>query len=106
MRLLNRLVVSMASTSAGPNRKAIFNRCMIPNIPENSRGRKAPKRGRKLGFDPAIFEERFRTIERVFCLGGQVPTPAASLRASEHGPLCIQDPALHDDQPAALLSDD
>ena len=48
------------------NRKAIFNRAMIPNIPENPRGRKAPKRGRKLRFDRAIFEERFRTIERVF----------------------------------------
>jgi transposase len=48
------------------NRKAIFNRGMIPNIPENPRGRKTPKRGRKLRFDPAIFEERFRTIERVF----------------------------------------
>ncbi|CAB3777846.1 hypothetical protein LMG28614_00476 [Paraburkholderia ultramafica] len=48
------------------NRKAIFNRGMVPNIPENPRGRKTPKRGRKLRFDPAIFEERFRTIERVF----------------------------------------
>jgi transposase len=48
------------------NRKAIFNRDMVPNIPENPRGRKAAKRGRKLRFDPAIFEERFRTIERVF----------------------------------------
>ena len=48
------------------NRKAIFNRGMIPNIPENSRGRKTPKRGRKQRFNPAIFEERFPTIERVF----------------------------------------
>ncbi|MFL9902079.1 transposase [Paraburkholderia fungorum] len=48
------------------NRKAIFNRDMIPNIPENPRGRKTPKRGRKLRFNPAIFEERFRTIERIF----------------------------------------
>ncbi|OXC75482.1 Mobile element protein [Caballeronia sordidicola] len=48
------------------NRKAIFNRNMIPNIPENPRARKATKRGRKQRFDPAIFEERFRTIERVF----------------------------------------
>jgi transposase len=48
------------------NRKAIFNRGMIPNIPENPRGRKNTKRGRKQRFDPAIFEERFRTIERVF----------------------------------------
>ncbi len=44
-----------------PNRKAIFNRGMTPNIPENPRGRKTPKRGRKPLFDPAIFEERFRT---------------------------------------------
>ena len=48
------------------NRKAIFNRGMVPNIPENPRGRKTPKRGRKQRSDPAIFEERFRTIERVF----------------------------------------
>jgi transposase len=48
------------------NRKAIFNRDMIPNINPNSRGRKHPKRGRKPLFDPAIFEERFRTIERLF----------------------------------------
>jgi transposase len=48
------------------NRKAIFNRGMIPNINPNSRGRKTPKRGRKPFFDPAIFEERFNTIERVF----------------------------------------
>jgi len=48
------------------NRKAIFNRGMIPNINPNSRRRKTPKRGRKPFFDPAIFEERFNTIERVF----------------------------------------
>jgi len=39
---------------------------MTPNIPKNPRGSKTPKRGRKQRFDPAIFEERFRTIERVF----------------------------------------
>jgi transposase len=48
------------------NRKAIFNRGMIPNINPNPRGRTQPKRGRKSLFDPAIFEERFQTIERVF----------------------------------------
>jgi len=48
------------------NRKAIFNRGMVPNIPENPRGRKTPKRGRKAIFSPAIFQERFQTIERVF----------------------------------------
>lgn len=48
------------------NRKAIFNREMVPNIPTNPRGRKTLKRGRKPIFDPAIFQERFRTIKRVF----------------------------------------
>ena len=50
---------------AGRDRKAIFNRGMVPNINANPRGRKAPKRGRKPLFDPAIFKERFNTIERV-----------------------------------------
>ena len=48
------------------NRKAIFNRGMIPNINANPRGRKAAKRGRKPLFNLAIFKERFNTIERVF----------------------------------------
>ena len=48
------------------NRKAIFNSGMIPNINENKRGRKKPKRGRKQVFSQTIFEERFFTIERVF----------------------------------------
>ena len=48
------------------NRKAIFNRGMIPNIPENRRGRKGIKRGRKPIFDKSIYKERFSTIERVF----------------------------------------
>ena len=48
------------------NRKAIFNRGMVPNINANSRGRKRTKRGRKPFFDAAIFKERFNTIERVF----------------------------------------
>ena len=48
------------------NRKAIFNRGMIPNINPNLRARKLPKRGRKPFFKKSIFDERFRTIERVF----------------------------------------
>lgn len=48
------------------NRKAIFNRNMIPNINENKRNRKKAKRGRKRFFDKKIFKERFYTIERVF----------------------------------------
>jgi Transposase DDE domain len=41
------------------NRKAIFNRGMVPNINPNPRGRKQI-------LEPAIFKERFWTIERVF----------------------------------------
>jgi hypothetical protein len=48
------------------NRKAIFNRGIVPNINPNPGGRKQPKRGRKPIFEPAIFKERFQTIERVF----------------------------------------
>jgi transposase len=48
------------------NRKAIFNRGMVPNINANPRGRKSTKRGCKPFFDEAIFKERFNTIERVF----------------------------------------
>lgn len=48
------------------NRKQIFNAGMTPNIPENTRNRKNTKRGRKRVFDKKIYEERFRTIERVF----------------------------------------
>ena len=48
------------------NRKAIFNRGMVPNINANPRARKATKRGRKPLFNADIFKERFDTIERVF----------------------------------------
>ena len=64
---LNHTTVSLDGVyDSRANRKAIFNRGMVPNIPEHPRGRKTPKRGRKPIFDPAIFQERFRTIERVF----------------------------------------
>lgn len=48
------------------NCKAIYNRDVAPNINPNPRGRKHPKRGCKRLSDPAIFEERFRTIGRLF----------------------------------------
>ena len=38
------------------NRKLIFNAGMIPNIKENPRNRKAPKRGRKRLFNAVIHE--------------------------------------------------
>jgi len=64
---LNNTIVSLDGVyDSRANRKAIFNRGMVPNIPENPRGRKTSKRGRKPIFDPAIFKERFYTIERVF----------------------------------------
>ena len=64
---LNQTTVSLDGVyDSRANRKAIFNRGMMPNIPANPRGRKTPKRGRKPIFNPAIFQERFFTIERVF----------------------------------------
>ncbi len=64
---LNDTIVSLDGVyDSRANRKAIFNRGMVPNIPENPRGRTTPKRGRKPFFEPALFQERFFTIERVF----------------------------------------
>lgn len=64
---LNKTVVSLDGVyDSHANRKAIFNRKMVPNINENPRGRKTPKRGRKRLFDSSIFQEIFFTIERVF----------------------------------------
>jgi hypothetical protein len=37
------------------NRKSIFNLGMTPNIPENKRNRKKPKRGKKQIYDARIF---------------------------------------------------
>jgi hypothetical protein len=47
------------------NRKAIFNAGLIPNIKENPRNRKRPKRGRKQLFNQAIHDLRDR-VERTF----------------------------------------
>ena len=47
------------------NRKAIFNAGMIPNVKENPRHRKSPKRGRKRLFNQAIHALRER-VERTF----------------------------------------
>lgn len=47
------------------NRKHIFNRGMVPNIPENKRNRKKTKRGRRRLFNPVIYELRL-TVERTF----------------------------------------
>jgi hypothetical protein len=47
------------------NRKCIFNAGMIPNIPENPRNRKRPKRGRKRHFNAVLHALRLR-VERTF----------------------------------------
>jgi IS5 family transposase len=47
------------------NRKRIFHAGMIPNIKENPRNRKRPKRGRKRLFNAAIHALRMR-VERTF----------------------------------------
>jgi transposase len=46
-------------------RKTCFNHGVIPNIPENQRNRKQPKRGRKRLFNAAVYRRRF-TAERTF----------------------------------------
>ncbi len=46
-------------------RKTCFNHAIIPNMAENKRNRKQPKRGRKRLFDPEVYKHRF-TSERSF----------------------------------------
>lgn len=46
-------------------RKVCFNHGLIPNIPENKRGRKKPKRGRKRLFNKDVYKHRF-VAERSF----------------------------------------
>ena len=46
-------------------RKVCFNHGLIPNIDENRRNRKKPKRGRKRLFDAIIYKQRFGS-ERTF----------------------------------------
>jgi hypothetical protein len=92
------------------NRKEIFDRGMVPNIPENPRGRKTAKRRRKRRFDLAIFEERFRTIERVFAREDKFRRLLLRFErisevhyVCESHTLCLQDARLYDDQPAPML---
>ena len=47
------------------NRKAIFNAGLVPNIKENPRNRKTPKRGRKRLFNAAVHSLRL-CVERTF----------------------------------------
>ena len=54
-----------AGFDSASHRKAIFNAGLIPNIKENPRNRKRPKRGRKQLFNQAIHDLRDR-VERMF----------------------------------------
>ena len=47
------------------NRKSIFNRGMVPNIPENKRNRKTPKPGPKRFFDAVLHDLRL-AVARTF----------------------------------------
>jgi transposase len=40
-------------------RKLLWNRGIKPNIPENKRNRKQPKRGRKRHFNKEVYQKRF-----------------------------------------------
>jgi len=44
---------------------------MTPNIKENPRNRKKPKRGRKRLYSEEICKERFKTVERGFAWEGK-----------------------------------
>ena len=46
-------------------RKTCFNHGVVPNIDENKRNRKCPKRGRKPFFDTEVYKNRF-VAERSF----------------------------------------
>jgi len=59
---LNKTIVSLdAAYDSRANRKAIFNRGMVPNITENPRGRGTQQRGCQPFFNPALYQERFFT---------------------------------------------
>jgi hypothetical protein len=60
------------------NRKCIFNAGLIPNIKENPRNRKRPKRGRKRLFNAALHALRL-CVERTFAWENSHSAPLAAL---------------------------
>lgn len=74
---LNDTIVSLDGVyDSRANRKAIFNRRMVPNIPENPRGRKTPKRDARLfsmrlffrsGFAPSSVCSLGKISASVYC---------------------------------------
>ncbi len=63
------------------NRKCIFNAGMIPNIPENPRNRKPPKRGRKRLFNEAIHALRINPTTSLQCAAQICTCKIASFRS-------------------------
>src|SRR5258708_24096098 len=85
------------------NRKAIFNRGMVPKYqPEFARQEEPEARPqgtvRSGHFQGAVQDDRARVR-----LGRQVPSPAVTFRANQSVALCVKDARLYDDQPAPLL---
>jgi hypothetical protein len=87
------------------NRKAIFNRGMVPNINPNPRRQKAAEARPQADLRAGHLQRALLDNRAGVCLGGQVPAATAALRAHQRAALRIQDPRLHDDQSPALLPD-
>ena len=74
---LHKTIVSLDAAydnDSRANRKAIFNRGMIPNIPKNPRGRSAPKRGRQPLFEQTLYRNDFSPSSG--CSPGQISSVA------------------------------
>src|SRR5208282_4671010 len=67
------------------NRKAIFNAGLVPNIKENPRNRKTPKRGRKRLFNAAVHSLRL-CVERTFAWEDKFKRLLLRLSAHRNGP--------------------
>ena len=83
-------------------RKGIFNAGLIPNIKENPRNRKHPKRGRKRLFNAAIHALRLH-IERTFAVGGQIQTAVAPIRTYSAAAPWYEVAGVHVDHSASVL---
>ena len=95
---LKKTIVSLDGVyDSRANRKAIFNRGMIPNIKENRRVRKTQKPGPKRLFVPAVFKERFRTIERVFAWEDKFKRLLLRFERKAWIALCPEESGLHHD---------
>ena len=84
------------------NRKAIFNAGLAPNITENRRNRKAPKRGRKRLFNAAIHSLRL-CVERTFSWEDKFKRLLLRFEFETAAALRYETDGLHIDQSEAFL---